>query len=96
MLTKPAIEEREHNSERYAGNIRTPILHIGTAPEGGLDKFYETAEGAGSHKDEDQSKAASTCQWKGESGKGNEVHKFVDAIWRWGRLIDRPKHGHCQ
>jgi len=95
MLPKPAIEQREHNSERYADNISNPILHIRTASKGRLDKLYETAKSTRANNDGDQSKAACAGQWKGQSGESNEVHEFVDAIRRWGRLMDGPKHGDC-
>ena len=72
MLTKPAIEQRECNSEPHTGNIRNPILHIRTAPKGGLDNLNETAKSAGSDKDGDQANATCTRQWKGQSGEGDE------------------------
>ncbi|WQC63215.1 hypothetical protein UM181_00975 [Alphaproteobacteria bacterium US3C007] len=95
MLPKPAVDEREHNSERYADNIRYPILHICAAPKGGLDEFYEATKDTGSDKDRNEPNASCAGQWKGERCEGNEVYKFVGAIRRWGRLIDRPKHGDC-
>jgi hypothetical protein len=96
MLTKPAIEQREHNSEPNSCNISNPILHIRAAPKGGLDKLYETAKGACTYKDWNKSNAACTRQWKGQGGKGKQVHDFVASLWRRGRLMDGPKHGHCQ
>ena len=95
MLAKPTIEEREHNSEPHTRNICNSILYIRAAPKGGLHKLYDATKRTGSHKDRDQSKAACAGQWKGERCEGNEVYKFVGAIRRWGRLIDRPKHGDC-
>jgi hypothetical protein len=96
MFPKPAIEEREHNSEPHTGNIRNPILDIRAAPKGGLNELYETAKDTCAYEDGDQPNAACTRQWKGQSCEGHEVYKFVGAIRRWGRLMDRPKHSHCQ
>ena len=93
---KPAVDKREHNSERYANNIRYPILHISTAPKGRLEDLYEAAKCACANEDWDQPKAPRARQRKGERCEGNEVYKFVGAIRRWGWLMDRPKHGYCQ
>jgi hypothetical protein len=96
MLTKSAIEQCECNPKRYTCNIRNPILHISAAPKGRLDELYETAKGARSNKDGDQPNAACARQWKSQSCKGNQMHDFIASIRRWGRLLDRPKHGYCQ
>ena len=96
MLPKPAIEERQQNAKCHTCNIGNPILHIRAVSKGRLYNFYETAKGTCANKDWDEPNAACTRKWKGQSGKGNNVHNFVSAIRRWGRLIDWPKHGHCQ
>ena len=84
MLPKPAIEESEHNSERYTYNIRNPILHIRAASKGRLNKLYKAAEYTCSYKDRNQSITACTYHRKGQCGKGNQMHNFVGAIRSWG------------
>ena len=96
MLTKSAIEQGEYNPERYTCNIRNPVLYIRTASEGRLDYLYETSKSACPNEDWNQPNTACTCQRKGQSGEGDEVHDFIGPIRRLGRLIDWPKHGHCQ
>ena len=45
MLSKPAIEEREHNSEHNTDDIRDPVVYVGTTVEAGLDEFNGATEG---------------------------------------------------
>ena len=96
MLAKPAIEQREHNSETHARNIGNPILHIRTASKGRLYELDETAKCACTYKDWNEPNAACTRQWKGQSCEGHEVYKFIASIRRWRRLMDGPEHGHRQ
>ena len=96
MLSKPAIEQGKHNSEPHTRNIRNPVLHISATPKGRLYELYEAAEYTRTNEDWNEPNAASARQRKGQSGEGNKVYDFIAAIWTRRRLIDRPKHGHCQ
>ena len=96
MLPKPAIEKGEYNPKCHTRNIGNPVLHICAAPKGGLNEFYETAKDTCANEDRYQPNSASARKRKGQSGKGDEVHKFIASIRRWWRLMHRPEHGHSQ
>ena len=96
VVAKSAVKERQHNSEHNTCNICNPILHIRAAPKGGLEDLNDAAIGAGAKEDGDQAKAVCARQRKGQCCKGNQMHDFIAAIWTRRRLIDRPKHRHCQ
>ena len=55
----------------------------------------ETAKSARSYKDWNEPNVACAGEGEGQSREGNQMHDFVDSIWRWGRLMDGPKHDHC-
>ena len=96
MLAQAPIEQAQAYAEDDAHDVRDPVVDVRAAPKGGLYKLYGATKCTGSYKHGDQSKAARTCQRKGESCKCNEVYDFITSIWARGRLMDGRKHGHCQ
>ena len=91
-----SVQQPASNAQDHAHDVRDPIVDVGATVEAGLDEFNGTPKRARADEDGQQAKAPRPGQRKGECGEGYEVHQLVAALRRWGRLMNRPKHGHCQ
>ncbi len=96
MRAELSICQRADNSKDHAQDICNPIGHVCAAPERRLNELNNAPKGTGTNKDRDKPKASRAGKREGEGGKGCEMYKFITALRRRGRLMDRPKHGHCQ
>ena len=96
MRPEVSIYKAADNTESDANNVSDTVVYIGAAVKGGLDDLNHSSEDARPHKHWEQSKAASSGEGEGKCCKGNDVYKFVAAVWRWRRLVYWPKHGNRQ
>ena len=87
MGAEASINKAADDTDCYADNINNPVVYIGTAVKVWLYELYKTTESTPPYKYWEQSKAASSGEWEGQSGKCNEMDKLVaDVRCRW-RLV---------
>ena len=64
MWSNASINKAAGDADCHADDICNKVVYIGTAVKGGLDELNEAAEGTRPHKYREQSKAASSGEWK--------------------------------